>query len=265
MKRPISRLSRQFFARARLSVLAGVFGLAGLMPISTAHAAPAALDAVLAAPADATAADVTTRDVAATNEKLRLAFGHMARMWRTELDQIGERFVTPGLARYRGAVRTVCGVMSPGNAAYCPRNNTVYFDELFVAGLAKRASRQLGTDGDMTAVGVIAHEMGHAVAMQLGYISRFPYENEAAADCLAGAFALRADEDGSLEPGDIDESFYGMFTAGDPEPELTGDGRADRRILARAALIGHGTYEQRMANFRHGFDGGPGACLAALR
>jgi predicted metalloprotease len=187
-------------------------------------------------------------------------------MWSADFERIGARFAPPRLVRYRGAVRTgACGVMGSGNAFYCPGDNAVYFDEVFVAAQAKRAGHEVGTDGDMTAVGVIAHEVGHAVAIQLGHASPFTYENEATADCLAGAFARRAGQDGSLEPGDVDEAFYGMYMAGDPSPQLTGNRRIDRRILARAALMGHGTYEQRMANFRAGLQGGAPACLAEFR
>lgn len=136
---------------------------------------------------------------------------------------------------------------------------------MFVAAQAKRAAAQLGTDGDMAAIGVIAHEMGHAVAMQLGHISRVTYQNEATADCLAGAFAQQAQKDGTLEDGDIDEAFYAMSTAGDPTPRLTGDRRVDGWILTRAAALGHGTREQRMQNFKSGLDGGAGACLPEFR
>jgi predicted metalloprotease len=114
----------------------------------------------------------------------------------------------------------------------------------------------------MAGIGVLAHEVGHAVAMQLGHASRLAYDNESTADCLAGAFARQASRDGSLEKGDVEEAFFGMAAAGDPEPELTGDRRIDRRILVRAAVMGHGTREQRTANFRAGLDGGAGACLA---
>ena len=58
---------------------------------------------------------------------------------------------------------------------------------------AKRAAQELGTDGDMAAVGVIAHEMGHAVALQLGFASPRTYENEAVADCLAGVWGYHAE------------------------------------------------------------------------
>jgi predicted metalloprotease len=155
--------------------------------------------------------------------------------------------------------------MRPSNALYCPRDNTIYFDELFVAEQAKTASQALGTDGDMAAVGIVAHEMGHAVAMQLGHVSRDSYENESTADCLAGAFTEYSNRTGTLEDGDLDEAFYAISRAGDPRPELTGDSRTDSWILTRLARRAHGTKVQRMENFRRGLDGGAGACLPEFR
>jgi predicted metalloprotease len=101
--------------------------------------------------------------------------------------------------------------------------------------------------------------------MQLGHVSRSSYQNEATADCLAGAFAQHASKDGSLENGDVEEAEFGMASAGDPTPELTGDQRVDQRILARLASESHGTREQRVQNFRTGLQGGAGACLADFR
>jgi predicted metalloprotease len=155
--------------------------------------------------------------------------------------------------------------MSANNAAYCPQRNTIFFDELFVARQAKAAAQSLGSDGDMAGIGIIAHEMGHAVAIQLGEDSYIPYENEAMADCLAGAFTQHAAKDGSLEKGDLEEAFFGLAAAGDPTPEYTGNRRVDRQISMRAAVMGHGTREQRLANFRAGYGGGAGACLSAFR
>lgn len=68
-----------------------------------------------------------------------------------------------------------------------------------------------------------------------------PFENEAAADCLAGAFTAHAGRDGSLESGDTEEAFFGLALAGDPPPRMTGDRRTDRRLRLRASLMGHGT------------------------
>jgi hypothetical protein len=212
-------------------------------------------------PAKGQPIEVTPSDITASNEKIAMAYGSLVKMWTNQFQQVGQRFAAPRIARYTGGVMTSCGVIMPRNAEYCPRINTIFYDEVFVAGMAKAASNSLGTDGDMAAVGVIAHEMGHAVAIQLGYESRNSYENESTADCLAGSFTRQAQRDGELEKGDMEEAFFGMSMAGDPTPEATGNRRIDAMIHARLARESHGTKEQRMQNFRTGLDGGPGACL----
>lgn len=232
-------------------------------------AAGAAATASAAAPALHVVAgprvDVTEYDIAKSNEKIDAAYGALADMWVKDFAQMGRRFVVPRVYRYRGNIRTSCGVMSPNNAAYCSVNNAIYFDEVFVARQGKEAARQLGTDGDMAGIGVIAHETGHAAAIQLGLASRVPYTNEAIADCLAGAFALHAQESGQLEDGDLDEAYIGLAAAGDPAVELTGNQRIDDRRTARAQMMGHGTSEQRMANFQVGLKGGLEGCVARTR
>jgi predicted metalloprotease len=208
---------------------------------------------------------VTSDDVRQSNEKVASAYSALLDMWSKAFNQIGERFAAPRIARYTGAVRTACGVIGPNNAQYCPNANAIYYDEVFVAGMGKAAASSLGTDGDMASVGIIAHEMGHAVAMQLGHRSRSSYANESTADCLAGAFAKQSEHDGYLEKGDIEEAFYGMSLAGDPEPESTGNARYDAIIQARVARQAHGTKDQRMDNFRAGLEGGSQACLSEFR
>ena len=238
----------------RNGVVALALGLGfAATPTTTAYAAPA--------PPSAPRIEITTQELAASNAKVQAAYSALIDMWRADFKAIGERFAAPGIARYRAPIRTACGVMMPNNAGYCAADNTIYFDDIFVAAQAKVAARALGTDGDMAGLGVIAHEMGHAVAIQLGYESRVSYENESVADCLAGAFAKHAQGDGSLEAGDVEEAVFGMASAGDPTPELTGNERMDQRILARMERVGHGTRDQRVQNFRNGFDGGAGACL----
>jgi predicted metalloprotease len=204
---------------------------------------------------------LTPRDVEASTVEAGAAHGALVAMWTSELRRGGMAFRAPRLVRYRGATRTQCGVMPANNAAYCLDNNTIYFDDVFLAAQAKLASHALGTDGDMAAVGIIAHEMGHAVAFQLGYRSRSSYENEKAADCLAGAFARHAQRDGSLEDGDIDEAFFAMAAAADPEFQSTGDARLDSRRQARLSRQAHGTRTQRQNNFSAGFERGPRACI----
>jgi predicted metalloprotease len=242
--------------RGRAVALAVAIVVSVTMPAAALHAAPPRVDR------PTPDLRLTERDVAASNEKVKMAFADLAALWRGRFGELGGRFAVPRLLRYRGAARSACGVMQPRNAAYCPSENAIYYDEVFVAAQAKAAASELGSDGDMAGIGVIAHEMGHAVAIQLGYASPVAYDNESVADCLAGAFARHADENGSLEPGDVEEAFFGMAAAADPTPELTGNRRVDRRILARAAVMGHGTREQRMGNFRAGLSGGAGACVA---
>jgi uncharacterized protein len=241
-------------------------GLAVLFAVGAVGSAsagqPRELHATNIAPDVAT---VTERDVAASNEKIAAAYGALVTMWSADFRQLGAQFNPPALLRYRGAVRTACGILGGDNAQYCPSRNAIYFDEVFVARQAKEAARALGTDGDMVAVGIIAHEMGHAVAAQLGEASPIPYENEAVADCLAGAFAQQSEKDGTLEQGDLAEAFFGMAAAADPTPQPTGNRRVDSRIAFRMALLGHGTRDQRMGNFKAGYDGGAGACLESFR
>lgn len=209
--------------------------------------------------------EVTSRDVELSNQKVAMAYSALVDMWTKDFKAIGARFDVPRIVRYTGAARTACGYIGPSNAQYCPNSNTILYDEVFVAGMGKMAANTLGTDGDMASVGIIAHEMGHAVAMQLGHESRSSYENEATADCLAGAFTQQAGRDSSLEKGDIEEAFFGMSLAGDPTPEPTGNARYDAMIHARLARQSHGTKEQRTQNFRAGLDGGAKACLDDFR
>jgi predicted metalloprotease len=211
------------------------------------------------------AVDVSESAIAASNRKVAMAYQALVSIWSERFAELGHQFAAPALLAYRGPVRTSCGVMRANNAAYCTARNAIYFDEAFLARLADAAARELRTDGDMAAIGVVAHEMGHAVVSQLRADSRIPYENEAAADCLAGVFTRDSERDGTLETGDLEEAFFGMAAAGDPAPELTGNRRVDARILTRAALLGHGTREQRLQSFRTGYERGAGACVSALR
>jgi predicted metalloprotease len=212
-----------------------------------------------------TTIDVTDADISASNAKVKSAYDALVTMWGADFRQVGAQFAPPGIQRYRGNVRTVCGIMPANNALYCPTRNIIFFDDVFVARQAKAAAQELGTDGDMAAIGIIAHEMGHAVAMQLGQDSPIPYDNEAMADCLAGAFTQHAEKNGTLEKGDLEEAFFGLAAAGDPTPQYTGNQRIDSRIAMRAAMLGHGTRDQRLSNFRAGYGGGPKACLPVFR
>lgn len=239
---------------------AAVFALgAWVLPASTAFAATReSID-------EPRPVRVTVSDVEASNKKISMAYGALMDMWSKAFGRINEDFATPRIVRYDRGGYTACGRISANNAMYCPTNNTIYYDQTFVAGMQKVIGRTTGTDGDMAGVGIIAHEVGHAVAMQLGHASRNSYQNESVADCLAGAFANQAGKDGSLENGDVEEAVQAMAMVGDPTPEATGNERYDRLIQARLARNAHGTKDQRIQNFRTGLEGGAGACLREFR
>jgi Predicted metalloprotease len=76
------------------------------------------------------AAPLTERDVAASNDKVRMAHAALADMWTRYFQLEGEHFAVPGLARYRGGAASACGIMRRNNAGYCPSDNTIYFDEV---------------------------------------------------------------------------------------------------------------------------------------
>src|SRR5690349_20383508 len=63
---------------------------------------------------DGRALALTERDVAASNEKAAMAYQALVQMWTEDFRRVGERFAAPGLSRYRGAVRTVCGIVGEG-------------------------------------------------------------------------------------------------------------------------------------------------------
>lgn len=250
----------RFFASRRAG-RAALVALFAAVPTVSMSSTPA-----LSYAADPTPVRVTAAEVNASNEKAAMAYGALVNMWTREFEANGREFAAPRLARYRGTpIGTRCGVIAPSNAAYCLAANTIYFDDVFLAGQAKLAAQALNTDGDMVSVGIIAHEMGHAVAMQLGYRSRSSYDNERVADCFAGAFANQSERDGSIEHGDIDEAFFGMASAADPELTPTGNARYDARLAAHVASRAHGTREQRMENFRSGLEGGSNACFATMQ
>src|SRR5438477_11966231 len=120
------RLSNVFSGRP---VAAALFAFALATPSSALHAAQ------VAPPTRQPAIEVTEADVAASNEKIAMAYGSLVKMWSNQFQQVGERFAAPRVVRYTGGVMTSCGVIMPHNAEYCPRNNTIFYDEVFVAGM----------------------------------------------------------------------------------------------------------------------------------
>ncbi len=165
--------------------------------------------------------------------------------WSATLTQAGRRYVAPRAVRiYRRPIRTRgCGMTPANNASYCPADTTIYIAYGLFRNLIVRAN------ADYAAGTVLAHEWGHHIQRQLGWLSwatqrRYYAGAELQADCYAGMFAGYAERRGLLEAGDLDEAGRLMLAIGD-EPGI-------RRNDPRA----HGTSEERLHWFTVGYESG---------
>ena len=70
--------------------------------------------------------------------------------------------------------------------------------------------------GDFAPIVVTAHEWGHHVQWLLGVVPEPGNAFELQADCLAGAYASDAGQQGLLDPGDITEAVASRRRHGDP-------------------------------------------------
>ncbi|MDR1043598.1 MAG: neutral zinc metallopeptidase [Candidatus Adiutrix sp.] len=187
--------------------------------------------------------------------------------WGRIFQKMGRSYVPPKLVLYSGLTETTCGY---GQAAmgpfYCPGDQTVYIDLSFYQDMKDK----LGGGGDFAQGYVIAHEVGHHVQHLLGLdqkmrpgrqgadqaeTNRLSVGLELQADCFAGVWGQAMQEEGILEPGDVEEA---LSTA-----EAIGDDRLQRQGGGRVApdSFTHGSSAQRHQWFKRGFDSGdPDMC-----
>jgi uncharacterized protein len=164
--------------------------------------------------------------------------------WSVELQKIDKEYSSPaGIEWYDHVARTPCGVAPPGNSMYCAADGVIYLDY----GLFRRL---VVTDRADYAGGVVlAHEWGHAIQDQLGWLRwgiRHKYFKgvELQADCYAGMFSRYAAQQKLLERGDLAEALRLMTTVG------------DRARLSPTAEGAHGTPKQRRTWFMRGYHTG---------
>lgn len=187
--------------------------------------------------------------------------------WDHLFRQSGNHYSPPTLVLYTGMTETACGY---GQAAmgpfYCPADRTVYIDLSFYQDM----ERKLGGGGDFALGYVLAHEVGHHVQNSLGIArevrdlqkratrteaNRLSVMQELQADCFAGVWGHRMQQEHILEPGDLREA---LNTA-----SAIGDDRLQQQSMGRVVpdSFTHGTSEQRLRWFKRGFDtGDPSQC-----
>jgi predicted metalloprotease len=184
---------------------------------------------------------VSPDDVRTMVQKVRFAQGVLEEFWSNEFARSGYRFRSPGVKIFENVTYSACG--ESRDARYCRLDHTIYLNAYFLYNQMQRVSQRLGTDGDMAAVVVIAHEYGHSVQAQVPGFSRLVELN---ADCMAGAFTRFSAQKGYLDSDDIAEASSGL--AMNPEYSVWFNPTS------------HGTSAERVTAFGNGYNGGVAAC-----
>jgi len=217
-------------------------------------------------PGGALPADV---DVADEEEQVRFmsfVLDDLQDFWEEAFRRSDLGYPEATLVLYRDAVDSACGYApSAVGPFYCPTDDSVYLDLSFYDELQHR----YGAPGDFAQAYVLAHEIGHHVQNQLGYLaesqrlqetdsaaaSEVSVATELMADCYAGVWAASVDSRGLLERGDLEEGLQAAAAVGDDTLA-----RQAGRIPNQETFT-HGSAEQRSGWFRTGFDSAdPNAC-----
>ncbi len=112
---------------------------------------------------------LTRENIIAAATKWDAARPVLDSFWRAEFSRRGIPYATPRvLYMIEDMVDTGCGRIKREGPFYCPSDHTIYCDPLFVAEEMRRVGKRLGTDGDMAAIVILAHEWGHAVQRLTG-------------------------------------------------------------------------------------------------
>ena len=169
--------------------------------------------------------------------------------WKWELSQHNLNYVAPQHIYWYGYTNTqgqqVVGYCHGGqieymNAEYCDEQNNIYLGYDFM-------TSQVQKNGAYAAVAILAHEWGHQISDQLGWLHwaqgrGFYQATELQADCFAGMYTRYAYDHTWLNAGNVSNAqmaFYGMGDAVSTSPYTAGS---------------HGTAAQRLQWFNIGFN-----------
>ena len=191
-----------------------------------------------------------------------VVLGKSEDVWNDVFRRNGSQYREPTLVLFTDQVQSACGMAgSAVGPFYCPADEKVYIDLSFYDELRRRFK----APGDFAQAYVIAHEVGHHVQNLLGISDRvdamqrrvsqseanqLSVRLELQADFFAGIFARYVQNQGILEPGDIEEAL-GAASA-------VGDDQIQRRTTGYVVpdSFTHGTSEQRLRWFRKGYESG---------
>ena len=191
-----------------------------------------------------------------------VVLGKSEDVWNDVFRRNGSQYREPTLVLFTDQVQSACGMAgSAVGPFYCPADEKVYIDLSFYDELRRRFK----APGDFAQAYVIAHEVGHHVQNLLGISDRvdamqgrvsqseanqLSVRLELQADFFAGIFARHIQNQGILEPGDIEEALGAASAVGDDQIQR----RTTGYIVPDSFT--HGTSEQRLRWFKKGYDSG---------
>lgn len=218
------------------------------------------------APSNPSSGVQSSRPVNAEEEELKqfvsVVLGKSEDVWHEIFRQNGRQYREPTLVLFSDQVQSACGTASAAiGPFYCPADEKVYIDLSFYEALRRR----FNAPGDFAQAYVIAHEVGHHVQNLLGISDRvdamqrrageveanqLSVRLELQADFFAGMFARYVQNQGILEPGDIEEALRAASAVGDDQIQR----RTTGYIVPDSFT--HGTSEQRLRWFKRGYETG---------
>jgi predicted metalloprotease len=183
-------------------------------------------------------------------------------VWHQVFKTNSLQYHEPSLTLFSDAVDTGCG-HADYNAGpfYCSADKSVYIDLNFLADMTKT----LGAGGDFAYAYVIAHEVGHHVQNELGYLVKYgsqeqmlrksgketeanliSVQTELQADCFAGVWAYHEGKKyKSISDADIEKGIKAAAAVGD-----------DKLGVKRRENFGHGSSQMRMKWLKRGLTSG---------
>jgi len=208
----------------------------------------------------------SSRPVNSEEEELKqftsVVLGKSEDVWHEVFRQNGREYREPTLVLFTDQVRSACGMAgSAVGPFYCPADEKVYIDLSFYEALRQRFK----APGDFAQAYVVAHEVGHHVQNLLGISDRveamqrrsnevqanqLSVRLELQADFFAGVFARYVQNQGILEPGDVEEALRAASAVGDDQIQR----RTTGYVVPESFT--HGTSEQRLRWFKKGYESG---------